>query len=71
MIKVTKLNGEQFVLNCNQIEAIESIPETKIILLNKAFFIVQESPDEIIERVMDFFAKIDALHKHTVIVKKD
>ncbi|HCT63696.1 MAG TPA: flagellar protein FlbD [Lachnospiraceae bacterium] len=69
MIKLTKLNGETFVLNCNQIEVIESIPESKIILLNKEFFIVRESPEEIIDKVMQYFAKIDLLHRHTVIIK--
>ena len=69
MIKLTKLNGETFVLNCLQIEVIESIPESKVILMNKEFFIVRESSEEIIYKVMEYFAKIEILHKHTVIVK--
>lgn len=71
MIKLTKLNGEIFVLNCNQIEVIESIPESKVILINKEFFIVRESPEEIINKVMEYFSKIDFLHKHTIIVRND
>lgn len=70
MIKVTKLNGEKFVLNCNQIVSIESIPESKIILHNKSFFIVKESPDEIIDKVIEYYSKIESLHKHTLVVKK-
>lgn len=70
MIKVTKLNGERFVLNCNQIVSIESIPESKIILHNKSFFIVKESPDEIIDKVIEYYSKIESLHKHTLVVKK-
>ncbi|MGE4213253.1 MAG: flagellar FlbD family protein [Anaerotignaceae bacterium] len=71
MIKLTKLNGEIFILNCIQIEVIESIPESKVILMNKEFFIVRESPEEIIDKVMEYFAKLDILHKHTVIIKND
>ena len=70
MIKVTKLNGEKFVLNCNQIVSIESIPESKIILHNKSFFIVKESPDDIIDKVIEYSSKIESLHKHTLVVKK-
>jgi len=69
MIKVTKLNDEVFVINCNQITSIESIPESKIILNNGGFFIVKETPDEIIEKTIEYFAKIETLHKHTVVVK--
>jgi len=71
MIKLSKLNGETFILNCNQIEVIESIPESKVILMNKEFFIVRKSPDEIIEETMQYFAKIDFLHKHTVNIRND
>ncbi|MPN13757.1 Swarming motility protein SwrD [bioreactor metagenome] len=69
MIKVTKLNGEVFVINCCQIISIESIPESKIMLHNGSFFIVKELPDEIIDKSIEYFSKIEALHKHTVVVK--
>ena len=70
MIRVTKLNGEVFVINCSQIISIESIPESKIMLHNRSFFIVKETPDEIIEKSIQYFSKIETLHKHTVIVRK-
>lgn len=69
MIKVTKLNGEVFVVNCCQIISIESIPESKIMLHNRSFFIVKETPDEIIEKSVEYFSRIEALHKHTITVK--
>ena len=71
MIKLTKLNGDKFVLNCNQIVSIESIPESKIILHNKSFFIVVEVRMRIIDKSIEYYSKIESLHKHTVIVKKD
>jgi len=58
MIKLTKLNGEKFVLNCEQIIAIESIPESKILLNNLSFYIVRETPDEIIEKSIKYLSAI-------------
>ena len=69
MIKLTKLNNEIFVVNCNQIESIEKIPETKIVLMNKDFYIVQEDLDEIIEKIIEFDAKITDLNKRIQIVQ--
>ena len=58
MIFLTKLNGEEFVLNCEQIQMIELIPEAKVVLMNKEFFIVRESAQEIIEKSTDYGAAI-------------
>ncbi len=54
MIKLTKLNNEHFVINCDQIMTIDIIPESKITLMNKEHFIVKESVDEIIDKVVDY-----------------
>lgn len=53
MIKLTKLNNEPFALNSSHIVSIEIIPESKITLVNKEFYIVKESLDEIIERIIE------------------
>lgn len=58
MIVLKKLNGEEFVINCAQIQMIELIPESKVVLMNKEFFIVQESPQEIIDKAAEYEAKI-------------
>lgn len=58
MIKLTKLNGAEFLLNHIQIETIEAIPESKIVLTNKDYFIVRESFDEIIDKIIEFNAKV-------------
>ena len=69
MIKLTKLNDEEFVINSNQIESIEQIPETKIVLMNKDFYIVQETPDEIINKIVEFNAKIADLNRRIQVVR--
>lgn len=58
MIVLTKLNNETFVVNSNQIAMIELIPESKVVLMNKEFFVVKESAEEIIQKVIDYNASI-------------
>lgn len=60
MIRLTRLNGEEFVINCRQIERIESIPESNVILVSGKHYIVQESVDDIIRRVIEYNARIAA-----------
>ena len=54
MIKLTKLNGEQFVLNAELIRYIESRPETFITLVTDDRVIVQESVDDVIQKSVDY-----------------
>lgn len=60
MIRLTKLNGEGFVINSMQIERVESIPESNIILVSGKHYVVSETVEEIIDRVIEFNAQIDA-----------
>lgn len=54
MIQLTKLNKEEFYLNPWQIQMIEIIPEAKIVMMNHEFFIVRESVDEVINKIVQF-----------------
>ncbi len=58
MIILTKLNGECITVNDRQIEYIDQIPESKITMMNGRYHIVRESPQEIIEKVVQFNRKI-------------
>ena len=60
MIRLTRLNGEEFVINCRQIERVESIPESNITLVSGKHYIVKEDIDEIINRVIEYNARIYA-----------
>lgn len=60
MISLTRLNDEEFVINCGQIERVESIPESNIILVSGKHYVVKESIDEIINRVIEYNARIYA-----------
>lgn len=52
MIELTKLNGEPILINAVQIEYIELIPESKIIMMNGKYHIVSEDKDEIMRRII-------------------
>jgi len=54
MIRVTKLNGEEIVINNDLIEFVETTPDTIISLVDGKKIMVQESPDQIIEKVAAF-----------------
>ena len=54
MINVSKLNGSEFVINCEQIEKIENHPDTTITMMNGHVYIVQQSLEEIRERVVEY-----------------
>lgn len=54
MIKVVRLSGEIIYLNLLQIEYIESIPETKIKMMNGDYYLVKDTVDSIIRQVTEF-----------------
>ncbi|MCI8708962.1 MAG: flagellar FlbD family protein [Dorea sp.] len=58
MIILTKLNKEPVTINDRQIEFIEQIPESKVTMMNGRYYIVRESPQEIIEKVINFNREI-------------
>ena len=53
MIRVTRLNGEVLYLNILQIESMESIPETKIKMMNGTFYLVKDSAESITQQVKE------------------
>jgi flagellar protein FlbD len=59
MIKLHKLNGVEVVINAEFIESIESIPETRIILTTGNQFIVKETVEEVIKKVVEYKAQIE------------
>ena len=54
MIFVTKLGGKQILLNEDMIESVSQNPDTIIMLSNGHSYIVQETMDEIMDRVIAF-----------------
>lgn len=63
MIVLQKMNGERFVLNHNQIEYIEMIPESKIVMMNRDYYIVKDTVKEIIEKIAEYNAKVQDIRR--------
>ncbi|HHV98998.1 MAG TPA: flagellar FlbD family protein [Clostridiaceae bacterium] len=63
MIRVTRLNGSSYVLNCELIETVESTPDTVITTTNGKKFVVAEDVDEIIDKVIKYKAKIQLINR--------
>lgn len=70
MIVLTKRNHEKFVVNHLQIEYIETIPESKIVMMNRDYFIVKESPEDIIKKIQDYNAKVQDVHRIVTVTDK-
>lgn len=47
--------------------AIESIPESKIIFMNKEFIVVRETTDEIIDQILSFDALLASKSRKIVL----
>jgi flagellar protein FlbD len=58
MIHLTRINRVPLVLNADLIEHLEVTPDTVISLTNGQKFVVQESSDEVIDRVVEFRRRI-------------
>ena len=58
MIEVTRINHVPLVLNSDLIEHVETTPDTVISLTTGHKFIVLESADEVVRRVVAFRREI-------------
>jgi flagellar protein FlbD len=58
MIILTRLNGEQFAINCDLVERVDAHPDTVLTLVDATKYIVAESLTEVVERVRDFRASV-------------
>jgi flagellar protein FlbD len=58
MIHVTRINRVPLVLNSDLIEHVETTPDTVISLTNGQKFMVLESAEEVIKRIIGFRRQI-------------
>ncbi len=58
MIRLTRLNQAQMVLNADLIEHIDVTPDTVITLTNGQILRVRESADEVVERIVEFRRRV-------------
>ena len=67
MIVLQKMNGERFLVNHNQIECIELIPECKIVMMNHDYYLVRDTVEEIIHKIADYNAKVQDIHREITV----
>ena len=58
MIRVTRLNGSQLVINALLIERVEATPDTIVRLTTGTQYVVRESRDDVCEMAVDFLRSI-------------
>jgi flagellar protein FlbD len=58
MIELTRLNGNPMVLNSDLVKTAEASPDTMLTLITGEKLIVRETCAEVLERVMDYRAKL-------------
>ncbi|SHI80228.1 flagellar protein FlbD [Geosporobacter subterraneus DSM 17957] len=68
MIRVTRLGGEQYVINSELIETLEATPDTVIRLTTGKNVVVKESIDEIIDKIIQYKQKV---FSQSIILNKD
>ncbi|MBO4404783.1 MAG: flagellar FlbD family protein [Treponema sp.] len=58
MIQVTRLNDKKYWVNPHQIESMEQSPDLTLTLLSGKTVVVKETPEQIIERIVDYRKQI-------------
>ena len=61
MIQLTRINLVPFYLNPDLIEHLETTPDTVISLTTGQKFVVVESPEQVISRIVDFRRRVHTL----------
>ena len=54
MIKVTKINGTELVVNADFVEVIECTPDTIVTLNTGKKLILKDTVDEIVKKIIDY-----------------
>jgi flagellar protein FlbD len=62
MIRLTRLNGKEFVVNAELIQFVEEAPDTVITLVNHEKIVVKEKADEVVKRAVDYHRTVRGFH---------
>lgn len=61
VIKVTRLNGDEYWLNPHMIETMESTPDTTVTLITGKKLVVKEDPETVMEQIISYRQKLGLL----------
>jgi flagellar protein FlbD len=65
MIKVLKTDGNEIIINADLIEQIRETPDTVITMTNGKKILVEDTADEIIDKVINYRQKIIVVSSRT------
>jgi flagellar protein FlbD len=54
VIKVTRLNGTEYLLNPHLIESIDKTPDTTITLVSGKKVVIKETPKEMVDEIVAY-----------------
>jgi len=54
MITLTRLNNNRFIVNADLIRTVEQMPDTTITLIDGSRIIVRETPEEVVDRSIEY-----------------
>ena len=66
MIALHKLNGALVTINAELIETIEATPDTVISLTTGNRYVVKESVDDVVVRIVEYRRKVNAERKDPI-----
>ena len=58
MIAVTKLNGQNVIINAELIKMVEQTPDTLVTLTTGDHMMIRESVEEVVERAIEYARRI-------------
>ena len=58
MFWATRISGQEIVINADLVEVVETTPDTVITLIDGKKYVVEESAQEIVDRVVQYRAAI-------------
>ena len=67
MIKVSKLNKEDFYINPGLIEKIDVTPDTVITLLNGKKYVISNEIQEILDEISEYYKVVNAISPQIIV----
>ena len=61
MIRVTRLNGKEFVVNADLIKFVEATPDTLVTLTCGDKIVVREGVDEVVKKAVEYGRALHAV----------
>jgi flagellar protein FlbD len=58
MIRVTRLDGQEYYINPHQIESLELRPDTTLLMLSGKHVVVREDAEDIINKIVEYRRRI-------------